>query len=282
MTWTELAFEELIDKHRGLLFDAYGVLVDAGGALGRAGASLERLSREGRPWLVVTNDASRSPERASRRFCSLGLEVEPERVLSAGAMLTPYFKSRGLVGARCVVLGTGDSTWYVQRAGGVPVEPDAEAPADALVVCDEQGFDFFSTMDEVLSMVLRGVESGRAIELLVPNPDLIYPAAGGRFGFTAGSIARMLEEALALRLGADAPRFTALGKPSAEIFRHACDLAGTGDCVMLGDQLHTDVAGARAAGLSAAIVLTGVTSRDGLRRARETGGLVPDYVLPHV
>jgi HAD superfamily hydrolase (TIGR01450 family) len=280
MTWIELAFDDLANQHEALLFDAYGVLVDAEGAIGRAGDSLARLSRLERSWLVVTNDASRSPERASRRFRSLGLDVGPERVLSAGMMLAPYFKSRGLAGARCVVLGTGDSRWYVEQAGGVPVEPDADAPADALVLCDEQGFDFLPTMDEVLSMVLRAVESGRSMELLVPNPDLIYPSAVGRFGFTAGSVARMLEEALALRLGGDAPRFTPLGKPSAGIFSHACERVGTRDCVMLGDQLHTDVAGARAANLSAAIVLTGVTSREGLHRARAAGGHVPDYVIP--
>ncbi len=278
----ELEFSSLASRHAALLFDAYGVLVDGHGGLDGAGAAIALLARERRPFLVVTNDASRSASTASKRFRSLGIEIAPEQVLSSGMLIDPYFQERGLRGARCVVLGTGDSSGYVREAGGevLPNDPEliAETPVDAVVLCDERGFDFLAVMDAVLTSLLRAFEAGRTVALIVANPDLVYPSKDGRFAFTAGTLATMLEGALALRLGASAPRFTVLGKPSRAIFDAACARVASRDCVMLGDQLHTDVAGANDAGLASALVLTGVTSRAALARS----SVQPTYVLERV
>lgn len=272
-------FDDLRHRHRALLFDAYGVLVDAHGAIRGASEAIDTLSREGAPWLVVTNDASRSAQSAATRFTKLGIPVAPERVLSSGMLIAPRLRALGLDRARCVVLGTGDSSQYVRESGAevLPNDPAviAEAAVDAVVLCDERGFDVLPTMDAVLSTLLSAFERGRAVALLAANPDLIYPSRPGRFAFTAGTLARMLEEALALRLGPEAPRFDPLGKPSRAIFDEACARVETRDCVMLGDQLQTDVLGAHQAGLASALVLTGVTTRERIARSN----VRPTYVL---
>ncbi|MBL8679666.1 MAG: HAD-IIA family hydrolase [Myxococcales bacterium] len=278
----DLDFRSLTEKHEALLFDAYGVLVDGHGGLDGAGAAIAMLEQARRPYLVVTNDASRSADTASKRFRSFGIEIAPSRVLSSGMLIGPYFQKHGLSGGRCVVLGTGDSSLYVREAGGEVIanEPDVilETTIDALVLCDERGFDFLATMDAVLTNLLRAFEAGRSVAMVVANPDLVYPSKDGRFAFTAGTLATMLEHALALRLGPTAPRFDVLGKPSRSIFDEACSRVETRDCVMLGDQLHTDVAGANDAGLASALVLTGVTSRATLARST----VQPTYVIERV
>lgn len=276
-------FLSLCAQHEAFLFDAYGVLVDAHGALAGADRAIATLRDRGRQFLVVTNDASRSADTAARRFASLGIAVDREHVLSSGMLVAPHLRARGLERGRCVVLGTGDSAQYVLDAGASVVANDPETIAhsdtiDAVVLCDERGFDFLPTMDAVLTMLLRAFESGREVALLAANPDLIYPSRDGRFAFTAGTLARMLEAALALRLGEGAPTFVALGKPSRAIFDEACARVGTRDCVMFGDQLHTDVAGANDAGLHSALVLTGVTSREGARRS----SVRPRYVIDRI
>lgn len=276
-------FHSLVDQHEAFLFDAYGVLVDAHGALSGASQAIERLRSDKRRFLVVSNDASRSAQTASRRFKGLGMAIEPEHVLSSGMLVAPHLRSLGLDRGRCVVLGTGDSAQYARDAGAEVIANDPETIAtsstiDAVVLCDERGFDFLATMDAVLTMLLRAFESGRSVALLAANPDLVYPSKDGRFAFTAGTLARMLEEALALRLGEGAPTFTALGKPSRAIFDEACARVGSRDCVMFGDQLHTDVIGANDAGLHSALVLTGVTSREALDRST----IRPKYLLERV
>lgn len=262
-----LTFDALRAKHRALLIDAYGVLVDAGGALPGAAEAVAALERDGTPWLLVTNDASRLEETNARRLRGFGIPVAPERVLSSGALLGPWFAARGLAGARCVVLGSPDSREFVRRAGGVVIAPAADDLADAVVIADDSGYPFVETVDAVLSMLLRAFDRGRPVALAAPNPDLIYPSRGGNFGFTAGTIAAMFEGALALRYPEAPPRFERLGKPARAIFDEAAARLGTRDAVMLGDQLHTDIAGARDAGLPSALVLTGVTSREALARS---------------
>ena len=103
------------------------------------------------------------------------------------------------------------------------------------------------------------IDAGRPVHLVVPNPDLIYPGGGG-FGFAAGTIANMFEGALALRYPHRTDlRFVRLGKPNTPIFEDALRRVGTSRVVMVGDQLETDIKGARAAGLDAVWIETGVT-----------------------
>ena len=108
--------------------------------------------------------------------------------------------------------------------------------------------------------------------MILPNPDLIYPAGAGAYGFTSGAVALLLEAALARRYPERAPRFTRLGKPHAPLFDEARRRLGGDRLLMIGDQLETDIAGALAAGIDAALVVTGVTR---WRRAL----VVPTYLL---
>lgn len=271
-----LDFDALIDRHDAILFDAYGVLVNAEGALPGAVDAVSLLTRRGQPFLVVTNDASRSPERSAQRYQRLGLGIRPEQVLSSGMLITPAIETLGVQDPRVVVIGTGDSADYARAAGAIVVDPSVDEPADAVVIADEGGFDTLGQLDEVLSMILAAHARGTAPALLLANPDLIYPSGQGSFGFTAGSLAHMIERALTLLLGDDAPTFEVLGKPAARHFEAALSLVGTRNAVMLGDTLHTDVAGARAVGIASAIVLTGITSAV---QAESAGAHAPDYLL---
>jgi HAD superfamily hydrolase (TIGR01450 family) len=271
-----IGFRELAERHDAVLFDAYGVLVNAEGALPGAAEAVTYLVQRGQPFLVVTNDASRSPQRASARFARLGIPVRPEHVLSSGMLIGPALEAHGMRGKRVVVLGTGDSAGYARAMGAQVVDPDPTAPADAVVIADEGGFDTLGTLDATLSMILAGHAAGRPPVLLLANPDLVYPSGAGTFGLTAGSLAGMVERALSLLLGAQAPRFEVLGKPARLHFETALEQVGTRHAVMLGDTLHTDVAGAHGVGIASALVLTGVTSR---AQALAAGDEAPTYLV---
>jgi HAD superfamily hydrolase (TIGR01459 family) len=276
----------LVDRYDALLLDAYGTLVDTANALPGAVALVDRLEREGKPYLVLTNDASKLPETAARRYGSFGLRVPPERILSSGLLLDAHFAENGWQGARCAVLGPADSAAHVRRAGG-EVVPLA-AGFEILVLGDESGFDFLAGMDAALSALYRLIDAGRAVHLVVPNPDLVYPAAAGRFGFAAGSMALLLETALARRYPQRPDlRFVRLGKPHASMFSAAVERVGTRRAVMIGDQLDTDILGAAEFGLDTALVAGGVSVSDetpagGVEAApsrTHRAGLRPTYLL---
>ena len=254
-----ITLDALLERYDAFLFDAYGVLVHAGGALPGAADLLTRLNREGRPYFVVTNDASKLPDTAAGRYRRFGLPIDASRILTSGMLLGAHFAAAGLGGRRCAVLGPPDSMRYVTEAGGEVV--GAGEVFDVLVIGDESGFPFIDWADAALSSLFRSLDAGRAVHLVVPNPDLIYPGGGG-FGFAAGTIANMFEGALAQRYPHRPDlRFVRLGKPNTPIFEDAIRRLGTSRVVMVGDTLETDIAGARAAGLDAVWIETGVTAR---------------------
>ncbi len=256
-----------------LLLDAYGVLVNSAGALPGAAELIALLNRRAKPYFILTNDASKLPATAARRYRGFGLAIDEARFITSGQLLADHFTREGLAGARCVVLGPADSVAYVEGAGGRPVPPAADF--DALVVADESGFPFLETVDAVLSALFRAFDAGRKVHLVCPNPDLVYPSADG-FGIASGSVAGMLEAALALRYPRRGLRFTRLGKPHRTIFEEALRRSGTRDMVMVGDQLETDIRGARAFGLDAVLAMTGVTEDV----AGVDDAVRPTYVLP--
>ncbi len=264
-----------LTDYDAVLLDAYGVLVGSRGALPGAAEAVAMLRREGIEHYIVTNDASRLPETVAARLQSFGIDVDADRVLTSGSLIAPYFAAENMAGARCMVLGTDDSRTYVKRAGGVVAPIAADGSYDAIVVADDAGYPFLESMDAALSALIRHFDRGDDVRLVLPNPDLIYPKGDGDFGFTAGSVALLLEAALARRYPSRAPRFVGLGKPHAPIFDEAKRRAGSDRLLMIGDQLETDIAGALAAGIDAALITSGVA------RWHEAGDGAPQptYVL---
>jgi HAD superfamily hydrolase (TIGR01459 family) len=250
----------LLTRYDALLIDAYGVLVHHTGALPGARELLAALRQRGRRFYIVTNDASRSPERAAARYRSFGLEIEAGDMIASGMLLAPHFAARDLRGARCLVLGTADSHAYVAAAGGIPARHDQAEGCEVVVVADDEGYPFPEAINDVISHLYRRCDRGQRVELVLPNPDLVFPAGDGRYGITAGAVALLIEAALERRYGRDAPRFIRLGKPHPGLFEEARRRAGAAlghapRLVMIGDQLETDIAGALAAGIDAALLV---------------------------
>lgn len=254
--------DQLLARYEVVLLDSYGVLVDEDGALPGAAGFLTRLRDTGRRFMVLSNDASRRPQSSIARYRARGLSIDPAQLLTSGDLLAPHFAAQGLAGRRCVVLGPPDSEALVAEAGGVVVPRD-DPTLEVLVVCDDEGYPFRETIETLIGTLYARRAAGEPVHLVLPNPDRIYPRGPGRFGLTAGSVAAVIEGALALRWPDDPPRFSRLGKPHAAIFETALSRLAVGEherdrVVMVGDQLATDVAGARGVGIDSVLVGTGV------------------------
>lgn len=265
----ECSIDDLIGRYDAFLIDAYGVLVTTSGPLDGAAAFLDRLGAEGKSWLIVSNDATRSIDTTVERYRAFNLPVTPERVLTSGSLLSAYFQREGLTGAHCIVLGTDDSRRYVRAAGGVVVPPDDDS-ASVFVVCgvsDEGGVPFVTALNRTISTVLRRLASGRPTRFVLPNPDVVYPTDTGNFALTAGGIAATLQAVIDLRNPDGRHRFEPLGKPYAPMFDAAfARVAGVDRrrVLMVGDQLGTDVLGAATAGIDSVLIETGVARRTDL------------------
>lgn len=267
---------ELCERYDAILFDAYGVLVHSDGALPGASDTIATLNHTRKPYAIITNDASKLPDTAAKRYQGFGLNIPSGHILSSGMLLRDYFHRHGLRGAACAVLGTAGSRHFVEQAGGTIV-PATEA-FDVLVIGDENGYPFVETVDSALSSLFRAVDDGRTVRLVVPNPDLIFPHGHGGFGVAAGSVALLFEAALQRRFPErDDLIFDRLGKPQPDLYASAIEMLGSRNAVMIGDQLETDIAGAVASGIDSVLIATGVAHMDGFT---PTSGIRPTYWMP--
>jgi len=250
--------QRLLAEYDRFLLDAYGVLVDDQGPLPGAVEIVAELRRRDKPFLILTNSASRLPAGIADGLRALGFDLGIEHILSSGMLLPACFAGHGLAGAPCLVLGTPDSTRYVEQAGGRVLPPQDAMQAEVLVIADQAGFDCLEGMNRALNLLIERLDSGREPTLVLCNPDLIYPTGAGRFGFTAGALAAMLEALLRERYPNRESGFIRLGKPHSPIFTEALRRTGSGRAVMLGDQLATDILGASRAGIDSVWVRTGL------------------------
>ncbi len=260
-----VTLEELCEKHEGFLLDAYGVLVDSDSVLPGADAFLRQLAATGKPYRVISNDASTTPEVKVKRWSDRGLSVPADHLLTPwhllGAPCLPTDTDDGpfsLKGRGCYLIGSSLSREMLHRAGGHLVESYEEL--EFFLIADETDPQVWLQCDRGLSLLERAYRAGRDPQLLLVNPDLVYPSQTG-FGFTAGSIALMYEAAL-MRLFGVERRFVPVGKPQSHLFELGLRHLGIerSQVAMVGDQLETDVAGALEVGVTAVLIGTGVTT----------------------
>lgn len=263
--------DELCQRFDGFLLDAYGVLVDSDGILPGAHDFLERLRSLNKPFRVISNDASTTPEAKVERWASRGLFLEPEHLLTPWQVLASENTPLSLDGLGCFLIGTPLSRMMLWSAGGELV--DTAKALDALVIADEVDDHVLHRCDEALTLVSEAIRLGRDPKLVLVNPDLIYPSARG-FGFTSGSLALMFEAALE-RLFQRPFRFQPIGKPESYLYELGLSQLGLPRerVCMIGDQLETDVAGALKVGLSAVLIGTGVSTLDSVTLQREPQAL---------
>ncbi|MGB0714180.1 MAG: HAD-IIA family hydrolase, partial [Gammaproteobacteria bacterium] len=244
-----------------VFLDAYGVLVDKAGALPGAVDFLRHLADQGTPYCVLTNSASRPPGAMSEEFRGYGLAIEADQIITSGMVLRSTLSARGESGRSGWVLGTEQSARFAAEGGVRVTRPGEGGEPDVIVVADQAGFPLLDWMNEAISAVIRAMDAGRPIELILCNPDLIYPREAGLYGLTGGSLAALMETVFSERYGPDAPRFERLGKPYTPIFDAGRALTGAAKPLMIGDQLTTDIAGAVAAGIDSVLVESSVTQR---------------------
>lgn len=227
-----------------------GVLYRGRRVLPGARGLLAALTRAGTPFALVTNNSTRTPRQYTRFLASLGMQVPEERIVTTSVATVGYLKRTLRPGARVLVVGEAPFRRTVSRAGFVPAWEDVAA----VVV----GLDRHVTYAK-LSLAMRAIVRGATF--VASNPDPMLPTEQGVL-MGAGSLVAALQYATGR-----SP--VVLGKPKPHMLRQAMARIGTrhAETAMVGDQISTDIAAGRAAGLFTILVLTGVSThrpgRDG-------------------
>jgi 4-nitrophenyl phosphatase len=188
----------------------------------------------------------------------MGIEgVITDQIVTSGTTTVDYLRTHYPAGSVVHVLG-GDGLKAMITGAGFTLSEEAR-----IVVV---GIDFKLTYDK-LRRATYLIRAGA--DFIGTNDDATYPMPEGLSPGTGSLLA-------ALRAATDREP-TLMGKPNQPMYDAALHVMGTerSATLMIGDRLNTDIQGAQAAGLLAALVLTGVATRESLI----SNPVVPDGVF---
>jgi phosphoglycolate/pyridoxal phosphate phosphatase family enzyme len=226
--------------------------------------ALEDVLRRGLDLRYVSNNSTAHREAVSQRLAAAGLPAGVERVLTSGFVCGAWLRNRVPQGSLVLVVGEEGLVRELREAGfeafRVTEAPALSAGAQpaAVVVGMDRMFDY-----KTLATAQEAIRAGALYvatngDVTFPTPDGLAPGAGS----------------LVAAVSAAAEREPVMvGKPSMTL----------AETLFVGDRLSTDIAMAKAAGMMAALTLTGVTTNEDLWRAEITGEWVlPDHVLDSI
>lgn len=261
------------DAFDAVLLDLDGTIYHEEHALPGAVELIRRLQAENRKYACLTNSTS-NPERISARLGRMGVKVDPAHIYTAAAAACDYVMERfgpqsgaPTPGPRPRVFNLSTEGVNDMLEGKVEWVNDDRGPCDA-VICGVP-LNVFATEERqrAAMILLRG---GAALVAICA--DRIYPSPRG-MEFGVGAMSAMMAYAANVT-----PVYT--GKPERFFFEELCRRLGVAPsrCILAGDNLESDIAGARGVGMRCVLVLTGVATRDDV--ARLPAEMRPDWVVP--
>jgi HAD superfamily hydrolase (TIGR01450 family) len=206
--------------------------------------AVSALRAAGRRLGFVTNDARHGEDDFVRKLWRLGFQAAREEVVTVGGALQHVLAESEH--ATAFVIGSAAMHRHVADAGlRILNGSDLADRADVVVLSGHERFDY-TELKGAVQAALRGAEVWcTARDATFPMPDGPWPGTG--------AVVAAVEKAADVEA-------RSVGKPEPQLFLTALDRLGNGHALVIGDRLDTDVAGAHAAGLDGAIVLTGATT----------------------
>ena len=244
-----------------ILLDVDGVLHVSGEAIPGAAAAVGELREAGHRLRFVTNSTTRSRTALARDLRRLGVELEDEELQT-----TPRAAARALAGKRVLALAMSA---IVEDLAGVELVGEG---ADAVLIggADEgpETGRVFSYMN--LARAFAEIDAGA--ELYCLHKNRWWQTRRGPL-LDAGAFVAGLEYAAQIEA-------TILGKPSPAYFDAALSAidADPGMTWMVGDDVESDIVGAKACGLRTVLVRTGKFRPDLVERS----GLMPDGIVSSI
>ncbi|VVC03884.1 Pyrophosphatase PpaX [Candidatus Bilamarchaeum dharawalense] len=244
-----------------VIFDLDGVIYRGNTLIKGADKTVKLLKSRGIKTAYLTNACSRSRKGRICKMIELGLTAEENEMFTTSYAVSHYILENYPKAKRKV--------YYVGQKG---VEEELKLhkiavvdhkKADIVVVGWDPDFNY-KKMTEAYRAVARGAE------FIATNTDTTFPVEDG---YKPGAGAMVASIACA---SGKKPKI--VGKPNIFILKMILERfkVKKSEVLMVGDRLETDIAFGKKAGIKTALVLTGVSKKEDVKKIK------PDYIFKSI
>jgi len=250
-----------MSRPQGIILDLDGTVYRGDYLIPGARETIEALRRHAHPLVFVTNALESRAEHAVK-LIRFNIPVNAEEVVNSTLVLTRYL-SRQMPGA--TVFAIGEPPLLEELAANFRLSEDPDE-IDVVVASFDSTFDY-----RKLNIAFQALRRGA--RFLATNADATCPVPGGELPNT-GAVIGALEGCSQRKVE------LVVGKPSSLVVEVALERLGrpASECLIVGDSLESDIVMGHRAGMTTALVLTGVTRRAELAHAP----VQPDHVLESI
>jgi 4-nitrophenyl phosphatase len=248
------------------LADITHLLIDMDGVLYRGDTPMPRLQEfvaflqsAPVPFMLITNNSTRTPEQYAGKLAGMGVQISPDEVLTSGQATARFLTRDYPPGTRVHVFGQDSLRQAIEAEGFCLADQDV-----AVVVASMDRQITYEKLKRA-TLLIRG-----GARFVATNLDPTSPGEEGQLPGTGSMIA-------ALATGSETVPI-AVGKPERTMFDIALEALGAqaGSTAMLGDRVDTDLEGGRQAGCKTIGVLSGSSSRE------EMEAFGPDFLFEDI
>ena len=241
---------ENLRNKKGFICDMDGVIYHGNQLIDGVKEFVEWLYANKKRFLFLTNNSQKTPRELKAKLSRMGLEVPEGNFYTAAMATASFLKSQGA--STAYVIGDSGLTNALYEAGITFNDVDPEY----VVIGETENYNFES-IKKATTLVNRGAR------LIGTNSDLTTPTENGEIPACKALVAPIeyatnrkayyVGKPNPLMMRAAMERFHAKGI-------HSCSVA------MIGDRMDTDIIAAIESGLDSALVLSGVSSRETVKR----------------
>ena len=224
------------EKIKAFLFDLDGCIYYGDAPAPGARELLAALEQDGIRTFFLSNNSTHTASDICGKLRAMGLPAAPEQVVSVTDLAGHYIR-RYYGNPLVKVIGSPHLQAAVAKSELACLPYDADTRADLILIGRDIHFSY-----EKLRHIAEDAMNGAAV--VAANPDPYHLGTGGRIVPETGAIAASLEAILRVKV-------PYIGKPAPFLFQYVTEKYGLSgnECVMVGDNPATDIAGGAGAGL---------------------------------
>jgi phosphoglycolate/pyridoxal phosphate phosphatase family enzyme len=260
---------------KGVVLDIDGVIKRGNFPIPGAVDVISELRYRGLKVVFLSNLSTKSRREYLELLKKLGINLSVEDLVLATSATADYIAKNAKTGRVYVVGSQGLKEEIASRGLRIVNDPEEAEFLVAGSPFDESG-NVTEDNRAAFAAAIRALLVAKA-KFVAVNPDKLFPGTGGKPIPGTGTFLGAIEAATGIKP-------IVIGKPSPLIFKMAIERLKVppNKAIMVGDQIDIDIIPAKKAGLTTALVLTGLTTLEDLSSVPPEKLTQIDYILNHL